>query len=57
MSLLVTILLIGIGIIVTLGIIRILLTPRQNFTDILMDMFFLDILTDIIQTIFESFDD
>ena len=57
MSLVATIILIILGIIMILGIIRVLLNHRETFTECLMDMFFLDLIADLIQSIIEHYDD
>lgn len=33
-----------------------MITPRDNFGDMMMDMFFIDCLVDLISAIFESID-
>ena len=51
-----SIILIIFAIIVVIGIIRIIITPRNSFWDGFMDMLFLDVLGDILEAIFENID-
>ncbi len=44
------------GIIVVIGIIRVIIRPCESFGDMLMDMFWLDILGDILEAILDNID-
>lgn len=52
----ITIVLIILGIVVTIGIIRVIITPSESFGELIMDILFIDLLVDILSAIIESID-
>ena len=46
-----------IGIIIILGIIRVIASPRHGFWQTFLEITWLDLLFDLIETIYEFFDD
>lgn len=52
----VTIVLIILGIVVTIGIIRVIINPSESFGELIIEILLIDLLGDILQAIFESFD-
>jgi hypothetical protein len=48
--------LVMLAIMIIVGIIRVIITPSENFGHMLMQMFFIDVMGDILEGILESID-